>query len=81
MIDRAAVELAVKDIVADKLNVDKNKIGAQADLIDDLGMDSFGAIEVVFELEDKFEIKIPEDDIKKIKTVQDIVEYIAKIKG
>jgi len=77
MTDQAAVEVIVKDILADKLNVDKNKIASQSDLANDLGMDSFGAIEVVFELEDKFDIKIPEEDIRKVKTVGDIVTYVS----
>ena len=40
-------------------------------------MDSFTSIEAVFELEEKFDLKISDEDISKAKTVKDIVDYIA----
>jgi acyl carrier protein len=72
------IELLVKDILADKLDMDRNKININSDLFNELGLDSFGSIEIVFELEEKFEIKILEADIEKAKTVKDIVDYIAQ---
>jgi acyl carrier protein len=75
--DYSAVELKVKEVLADKLNLDIHKIHENSILIDDLGMDSFGSIETVFELEEKFSIKIPEEDLTKAVTVKDIVQYIA----
>ena len=71
------IELTVKDILADKLDMDRNKININSDLFNELGLDSFGSIEIVFELEEKFDIKILEADIEKAKIVKDIVDYIA----
>ncbi|MGE5197651.1 MAG: acyl carrier protein [Deltaproteobacteria bacterium] len=76
MSDYAEKEQKVKAVLADKLNMDINKISLDSHLFDDLGMDSFGSIEIVFELEEKFGIKILETDIEKAKTVKDIVDYI-----
>ncbi len=70
------VEEQVKDVLAEKLNKGKDTIVPNAQLVEDLGMDSFGAIEMVFELEDKFHIKIPDTDIGKAKTVKDVVDYV-----
>ncbi len=67
----------VKDILVDKLELDRAKIGLESRLLEDLGMDSFGSIEVVFELEEKFGLKIPDEDIIQAKTVKDIVDYVA----
>ena len=41
-------------------------------------MDSFGALETAFELEDKFGIQIPNDVLYNVKTVKDVVDYIAE---
>jgi len=77
MMDYSEITLQVEKILADKLNVDPQKIGLDSQLINDLGMDSFGSIEVVFELEEKFDLKIPDQDIVQAKTVKDIIDYIA----
>ena len=65
------IELTVKDILADKLDMDRNKINLNSDLFNELGLDSFGSIEIVFELEEKFDIKILEADIEKAKRILD----------
>jgi acyl carrier protein len=72
------VEKKVKEILADKLNIDIAKITPDSLLVDNLGMDSFGSVEMLFELEEKFGIKIPDADIEKAKTVKDIVDYMAE---
>jgi acyl carrier protein len=74
--DYSEITLQVEKILADKLNLDLKKISLDSQLINDLGLDSFGSIEVVFELEDKFGLKIPDQDIAQAKTVKDIVDYI-----
>ena len=45
---------------------------------DDLDIDSLSMVEVVMAAEDKFGVKIPDDDVKNLKTVGDAVTYIAK---
>ena len=77
----AQVEQMVKEILAKQLGLEAAKIGINAKLMEELGMDSFGSIETAFELEEKFELKIPDEAIYNAKTVKDIVDYIAKTKG
>jgi acyl carrier protein len=43
-------------------------------LIDDLGGDSLDAIEIVMDLEDEFHFEFPEDRVKEISTVRDVIE-------
>ena len=71
------LEKMVKEIISDKLDVNPKKVKAGSVLIGGLGMDSFGAVELIFELKDKFGIEIPEEDFRKIKTVNDVIEYIS----
>ncbi len=75
-IERNTVETQVKRILADQLDLDVGEIKKTAVLTDDLGVDSFSSIEIVYELEDKFGVEIPEKDLADVKTVDDIVNYI-----
>lgn len=45
-------------------------------LIDDLGFSSFDLVEIAVEFEEKFQLEIPDSDIKNLFTVGDIVEYL-----
>jgi len=75
------IEKTVKEIIAKQLSMDPAKINVEARLVEDLGLDSFGAVEVAFELEEKFDLKIPDAALYDAKVVKDIVNYIAGQKG
>ena len=45
-------------------------------IVEELGADSLDLFELVMAFEDKFDVKIPEEDLEKIKTVGDVVKYI-----
>lgn len=71
----------VKKVVASQLNVaDESKITEDASFVDDLNADSLDLVELVMELEKKFDIKIPQEDQEKIRTVADAVKYIEEHK-
>lgn len=71
------VEETVKEILAQQLNIKVSAINIDSRLAEDLNLDSFGAVETAFALEDKFKLKISDNAIYTAKTVQDIVSYIA----
>ena len=75
------VENTVKEILAKQLTMDAGKINSDSRLVEDLGVDSFGSVEIAFELEEKFELKIPDAALYEAKTVKNIVDYIAAQKG
>lgn len=66
----------VKDIIIDQLNVDEDEVTMDASFIDTLGADSLDLVELVIAMEEEFEMSIPEEDIDKISTVGDVVDYI-----
>ena len=66
----------VTDIVAEQLGVDKEKITPETSFVNDLGADSLDTVELVMELEEEFDINIPDDAAEKIQTVGQAVEYI-----
>lgn len=72
----ASVMERVTDIVADQFGVDKEKISADTSFVNDLGADSLDTVELVMELEEEFDINIPDDAAEKIQTVGQAVEYI-----
>lgn len=76
--DKKEIEKKVKEILADRLDIDLEKIKLESKLAEDLGMDSFGAVELEFELKEKFSIEISKEDMVNIRSVKDIVEYIHK---
>jgi acyl carrier protein len=72
----ASVKERVIDIVAEQLGVDKDKITMETSFVNDLGADSLDTVELVMELEEEFDINIPDDAAEKIQTVGQAVEYI-----
>ena len=73
-----SMEAQVKEIIMNKLGVEMEQITLDASFIEDLGADSLDTVELVMELEDKFNIEIPDSDAEKIRTVRDSIEYLSK---
>ena len=74
----ASVKDRVIDIVAEQLGVDKEKVTPETHFINDLGADSLDTVELVMELEEEFDISIPDDAAEKIQTVGQAIEFIEK---
>jgi acyl carrier protein len=70
------VEQRVREIVAEQLERDVNEVTNTASFIDDLGADSLDIVEMVMKMEEEFGIEIPDEDAEKIKTVNDVIQYI-----
>ena len=77
----ADVSQRVIDIVAEQLGVDKEKVAPDTSFVNDLGADSLDTVELVMELEEEFEINIPDDAAEKIQTVGQAVEFIENNQG
>ena len=70
------VEQRVREIVAEQLERDVNEVTNTASFIDDLGADSLDIVELVMKMEEEFGIEIPDEEAEKIKTVNDVIQYI-----
>ncbi|MBQ8426072.1 MAG: acyl carrier protein [Clostridia bacterium] len=66
----------VREIIANQLSINKDKIVETTVLGEDLGADSLDMVEVLMSLEDEFGVSIPDEEIPNIKTVKDLVEFI-----
>jgi len=72
------VEERVIDIVCENLGVNKEQVTRQTSFIEDIGADSLDIVELVMELEEEFEITIPDDQAEQIKTVGEAIDYIER---
>ena len=70
------MEEKVKAIIAKQLGVDIAEVKPEASFVDDLGADSLDTVELVMDLEEQFNITIPEEDQEKLRTVQDAIDYL-----
>lgn len=77
----ASVEERVIDIVSEQLGVSKDQVTPETSFIDDLGADSLDTVELVMELEEEFDINIPDDAAEKIQTVGQAIDYIKKLQS
>lgn len=75
MVERAAVEKKVNEIVVNKMGLEKEPI-QEANLGNDLGMDSLDYVDFIMAIEDEFDLEIPDQDADKIRTVKDVCDYI-----
>jgi acyl carrier protein len=72
----ASVEERVIDIVAEQLGVSKDQVSRESSFVNDLGADSLDTVELVMELEEEFDLNIPDEAAEKIQTVGQAVEHI-----
>jgi acyl carrier protein len=74
----ASVEERVINIVCENLAVNKEQVNRNTSFQEDMGADSLDIVELVMELEEEFEITIPDDKAEKIKTVGEAIDYIER---
>lgn len=66
----------VRDIIAEQLDVDKNSITPETNLMKDLEADSLDAVEIIMAIEDEYGLEIPDEQAEEFQVVKTIVEYI-----
>ena len=66
-------------LLVDELQIDEADINMDAELSNDLGINSIELADLVMQCEDRFGIEIQEDDIRKFTTVGDVVDYLESI--
>ena len=72
------IEAKVIAIVSEQMGVDKSEINRETSFINDLNADSLDTVELVMELEDEFDLQIPDEEAEKIQTVGAAVMFIQK---
>lgn len=67
----------VREIIAENLGVEAEKVVPEASFVEDLGADSLDTVELVMALEEAFDTEIPDEDAQRLLTVKDAMEYVA----
>ncbi|MDK1018061.1 MAG: acyl carrier protein [Actinomycetota bacterium] len=80
--ERAEIELKLKELLVDELGLDRDKITMDARFEEDLEVDSLGVVELLMALEDNFGVQIPDEEAESIGTVSQAVDVVvAKLAG
>lgn len=66
----------LKEIVSEQLEIDAETITSDTRLNEDLNADSLDVVEMLMALEDEFGVDIPDEEIEKMKTIGDVVNFI-----
>jgi len=67
-------------MLADQLNISKDKITMESDIINDLGADSLDVVELLMSLEDVFNITVPDEMANKLQTIGAVVKFVEENK-
>jgi acyl carrier protein len=68
----------IGEIIEDIAGVPSSQVAPEKSFVDDLDIDSLSMVEIAVQAEDRFGVKIPDDQLAQLKTVSDAVDYIAK---
>ena len=66
----------VKEIIANQLSVNIEKLTEKTNIAEELGADSLDVVEILMALEEEFNVSIPDEAIPNIKTIEDVVNFI-----
>ena len=66
----------IRQILVEQLGVEPDEVREEASFQEDLNADSLDLVELIMEMEDRFKLKIPDEDAEKISTVGDAVDYV-----
>ncbi|MGB5218166.1 MAG: acyl carrier protein [Smithella sp.] len=70
------LEEKVIKIVMEQLDVNQEECVLEASFVDDLGADSLDIVELLMEMEEAFDIEIADEELEKIATIQDVVDFL-----
>ena len=67
----------IRTLLSEQLDIEEDEITMKSKLSEDLGADSLDVVDLIMAIEDEFEVEVLDEDIEKVVTVGDIVNYIS----
>lgn len=77
-IDKNTLEKDIRVLIAEIVEIEPEKITREASFVEDLGMDSMMALEILASIEKKYKLRIPEENLTKISNLNKVVELVDK---
>ncbi|MGZ4541673.1 MAG: acyl carrier protein [Mycobacteriaceae bacterium] len=74
------ITAGLAEIIEEVVGIEAADVTPEKSFVDDLDIDSLSMVEIAVQTEDKYGVKIPDDELANLKTVGDAVDYIAKHK-
>ena len=74
--EEPSIEERLKEIIIKQFGEGEKTVTIETSFVNDLGADSLDVVELVMELEDEFDVSIPDEDAEKMQTVGDAVKFI-----
>ena len=78
MADRQEVFSALKEVLVDRLKVEEGSISEDANLFEDLGLDSIDLTTVVMAVEEKYGIEVSDDELENVTTLGEATELLSE---
>lgn len=66
----------VREVISNVLGIEPEDITMESSFTEDLGADSLDVVELIMDLQEEFDIEIPDEEAEKVQTVGDVVDYI-----
>ena len=71
----------IAEIIEEVTGIEPSEVTPEKSFVDDLDIDSLSMVEIAVAAQDKFGVEIPDDQLKDLTTVQDVVNYVSKNAG
>ncbi|VXB21752.1 acyl carrier protein [Citricoccus sp. K5] len=81
MAKKEEILAGLAEIVNEETGLESEEVQLDKSFTDDLDIDSISMMTIVVNAEEKFDVKIPDEEVKNLKTVNDAVEFIANAQG
>ena len=72
------IQTGLAEIVDEVAGVPADQVTPEKTFVDDLDIDSLSMVEIAVAAQDKFGVEIPDDQLKDLKTVQDVIDYVKR---
>ena len=69
------------EIIDDIVGIDKSEVTPDKNFIDDLDIDSLSMVEIAVAAQDQFHVEIPDDELRNLKTVKDVVNFVQNLQA
>jgi acyl carrier protein len=72
------IQTGLAEIIDEVAGVPADQVTPEKTFVDDLDIDSLSMVEIAVAAQDKFGVEIPDDQLKDLKTVQDVIDYVKR---